>query len=207
MADWKEEGNSNLHSTCLISRGGYDTNYDPDARATAREHEGLPPLQKPQGRRTIRTTRKLACKLQQPFQDCLGLQEKSNRSCKLSCYEQITLERRQEMRNAYNLLRSDLNVNAKLRAYRFLFSLIKTERVRNEGMTRSYYLHSGQGSVKVCRDFWSLTFGLHCRVVRQLTKLSLTHFEVCTSLGSIHCVALFSDALFPIAGSQRLLQI
>jgi hypothetical protein len=43
-ADWKDEDFMNIHSTCLLSRGGYDTNYDPDARATARKHDALPPL-------------------------------------------------------------------------------------------------------------------------------------------------------------------
>ena len=199
-ADWKQEDLMNIHSTCLLSRGGYDTNYDPDTRGAARGLAALPPLRKPLGRPQIRSTRTLARKFQQPFQDCIGLQLRGNRACKKACHQKITLERRQAMRDAYNELREDLKSKSKLRAYQLLFSLIKTELDVKAGMQTSYYLHGGQGMVNVCRSFWARTFGVGRKVLRGLTTLSLTHFAVGPSIASclvLPCLMLSSQRRFP----------
>ena len=199
-ADWKDEGFMNIHSTCLLSRGGYDTNYDPDARATARKHDALPSPRQLLGRPQIRSTRKLSCKLQRPFQDCVGIQLRGNRACKLACHQKITAERRQAMRDAYNDLREGLKTKAKLRSYQLLFSLIKTEHDVKAGMQTSYFLHGGQGMVNVCRSFWAKTFGVGHFVVQGLTKLSITDFAVCSSFVNclvLPCLMLSSLRRFP----------
>ena len=166
----------NLHSTCIQSRGGYDTNYDPEARASARDTTPLPILQKRSGRPKIKLQRTLAHKLQ--FKDCTGINSLANRSCNLNCNACITVERRQQLRDSYHALRSDVKSKAKIRAYQMLLSLIKTKPY-NDGHHSEYYLHSGNGSVQVCRAFWANTFGVGGRVVRTLTKLSITDFLVC----------------------------
>jgi hypothetical protein len=114
----------------------------------------------------------------------------------LSCNQRITLERRQNMRDTYNALRSGLKSNAKLRAYQLLLNLIFTERDDKKAMQTSYYLHSGDGKIKVCRSFWSSTFGVGKTVVQRLAKLSLTDFVVCPSLVSLYSNAL-SEVVFP----------